>query len=90
LGAHHSTLRGPSGRIFSAERGHERHRWGLIAFDGLASYERYRKRLKTDAESRENFAAAQSKRFILREERTFLEVVDGTFGVPSVPPATGV
>src|SRR5580658_9499798 len=48
--------------------------WGLIAFDGLASYERYRKRLKTDAESRENFAAAQSKRFILREERTFLEV----------------
>ena len=55
--------------------------WGLIAFDSLASYERYRKRLKTDAESRENFAAAQRKRFILREERTFLEVVDGTFGV---------
>ena len=50
--------------------------WGLIAFDGLASYERYRKRLKTDAESRENFAAAQRKRFILREERTFLRRVE--------------
>jgi hypothetical protein len=57
--------------------------WGLIAFDSLASYERYRQRLKCDPESRENFAAAQAKRFILREERTFLEVVDGTFGVPS-------
>lgn len=57
--------------------------WGLIAFDSLASYEGYRQRLKCDPEGRENFAAAQTKRFILREERTFLEVVDGTFGVPS-------
>jgi hypothetical protein len=59
--------------------------WGLIAFDGLASYEQYRKRLKTDPEARDNFAAAQKNRFILREERTFLEVVDGTFWVPSMP-----
>jgi hypothetical protein len=58
--------------------------WGLIAFDSLASYEAYRARLRTDSESRENFAAAQTKRFILREERTFVEVVDGTFGVPAV------
>ena len=53
--------------------------WGLIAFDSLAAYEAYRARLRTDPRSRENFAKAQSKRFILREERTFLEVVDGTF-----------
>lgn len=26
---------------------------------------------------------AQTKRFILREERTFTEVVDGTFGIPA-------
>jgi len=52
--------------------------WGLIGFDSLAAYERYRQRLRTDPEARENFAMAQSKRFILREERTFLEVVDGT------------
>jgi hypothetical protein len=62
--------------------------WGLIAFDSLASYERYRTRLKSDPESRENFATAQKKRFILREERTFLEVVDGTFGVSSTPTPT--
>jgi NIPSNAP len=57
--------------------------WGLIAFDSLASYEVYRTRLKADAEARGNFQMAQSKRFILREERTFLEVVDGTLGVPA-------
>jgi hypothetical protein len=50
--------------------------WGLIGFDSLASYERYRERLKADAEARENFQMAQSKRVILREERTFLEWVD--------------
>ncbi len=55
--------------------------WGLIAFDSLAAYERYRARLRSDPESRENFAMAQSKRFILREERTFVEIVDGTFGI---------
>ena len=56
---------------------------GLIAFDSLASYENYRARLKSDPESRENFTMAQSKRLILREERTFLEVVDGTLNVPA-------
>lgn len=57
--------------------------WGLIAFDSLASYEAYRARVKSDKEGQENFALAQSKRFILREERTFVQVVDGTFGLPS-------
>jgi len=57
--------------------------WGLIAFDSLASYEAYRARLKTDPEALENFAMAQAKRLVLREERTFLEVVDGTFELPS-------
>jgi len=49
--------------------------WGLIAFDSLATYEAYRARLKADPDARANFAFAQSKRFVLREERTFLEVV---------------
>jgi hypothetical protein len=57
--------------------------WGLIAFDSLASYEAYRGRLKSDREARENFEMAQNKRIILREERNFVEVVDGTFGLPS-------
>src|SRR5213082_2173500 len=50
--------------------------WGLIAFDSLTSYEAYRIRLKADSEGRENFATSQSKRFIFREERNFVEVVD--------------
>jgi hypothetical protein len=57
--------------------------WGLIAFDSLASYETYRARLKSDHEARENFTMAQTKRLILREERNFVEVVDGTFSLPS-------
>ncbi len=61
--------------------------WGLIAFDSLASYERYRASLKTDAEARENFAMAQSKRLILREERNFVEAVDGTLGILPVQKA---
>lgn len=56
--------------------------WGLIAFDSLASYEEYRARLRSDPEAQENFQMAQTKRLILREERNFVEVVDGTFGIP--------
>jgi hypothetical protein len=55
--------------------------WGLIAFESLAEYERYRGRLKSDPEGRDNFAFAESRRLILREERTFVETVDGTFGL---------
>ena len=57
--------------------------WGLISFDSLASYEAYRTRLRSDREARDNFAMAQSKRLILREERSFVEVVEGTYGLPS-------
>ena len=67
--------------------------WGLIAFDSLAAYETYRARLRTDAQGRANFEMAQTKRFILREERSFTEVVDGTFCLPSTslhaPPLRG-
>jgi len=58
--------------------------WGLIAFDSLAAYEGYRARLRGDPEARENFAMAQAKRLILRKERTFLENVDGAFGLAPV------
>lgn len=59
--------------------------WGLIAFESLAAYEQYRIRLKSDPEGRKNFEIAQTKRLILREERNFVEVLDGTFGI--APPA---
>lgn len=56
--------------------------WGLIAFDSLAAYETYRARLRSDSEALANFALAQSKRIILREERNFVQVVEGTFALP--------
>ena len=51
--------------------------WGLVAFDSLAAYETYRARLKQDPEGAQNFALAERERLILREERTFTELVDG-------------
>ena len=55
--------------------------WGLIAFESLAAYEAYRTRLKSDPEAQKNFAMAQARRLILREERNFVELAEGTFGV---------
>ena len=47
----------------------------MITFDGLAAYEAYRARLRSDAASMANFRFAQEKKFILEETRTFLEPV---------------
>jgi hypothetical protein len=55
--------------------------WGLIAFASLAAYETYRARLRSDSEALANFALAQSKRIILREERNFVQVVEGTLAL---------
>jgi len=57
--------------------------WGLISFESLADYEAYRRRLKADTEGQKNFAMAQSLRFIMSEERTFLETVDSTLAIPA-------
>lgn len=54
--------------------------WGIIGFDSLAAYEAYRSRLKADEAGRQNFQRALRQRFILREERSFCEVVEGTLG----------
>lgn len=52
--------------------------WGLISFDSLAAYEQYRDIVRRDGEGARNFAMAQEKQFILKEERTFLRAVAGT------------
>ena len=52
--------------------------WGLIGFDSLGAYERYRAALRTDADGRANFEWAQAARFIVREERSWLEDVVAT------------
>lgn len=56
--------------------------WGLVGFDSLAAYERYRAALRADEEGRANFEWAQAQRFILREERSWLQDVPGTRGLP--------
>ena len=56
--------------------------YGLIAFESLAAYEAYKKRLAGDADARANFAYVREKRFVVREERSFVEIVDATFEQP--------
>ena len=50
----------------------------LFSFESLAAYERYRNALKQDAEGRANFESARTGRFILGEERSWLEDVGAT------------
>lgn len=47
----------------------------MIGFDSLAAYEVYRRRLRIDPASVANFEFAQREKFILREEREWLEPV---------------
>ena len=54
--------------------------FGVIGFENLAEYEAYRERLRVDDEGRANFAFAEERRFILREERSFLRGVPATTG----------
>ena len=58
--------------------------WGLISFANLAAYEAYRTRLKADPEGAENFQFAQERRLILREERSFVQNVEGTLDIAAV------
>lgn len=63
---------------FLPEEGTNDIAFALISFESLAAYESYRKRLRTDPDGRANFDFAQTKRFVLREERSFLEGVPST------------
>ena len=56
--------------------------WALVGFDSLAAYEAYRARLKADHDGQEDAEWTARKRLILREERNFVEMVDGTFNLP--------
>jgi hypothetical protein len=50
--------------------------FGLISFPSLADYEAYRTRLRADAAGAANFRLAETQRFILAEERSFLRRID--------------
>lgn len=48
--------------------------YGVYNIDSLASYERYRGRLRDDPLGRENYEFAKRERFILKENRIFLRL----------------
>ncbi len=59
--------------------------FGLITFESIARYEAYRARLKADPAALANFREAQERRYILREERTFLRGIPETLNQPAMP-----
>ena len=54
--------------------------YGVYSVENLAAYEAYRARLADDPLGRENYAFAQSEKFILREDRTFLKLASAPHG----------
>ncbi len=72
---------------FLPHEGDNAQAWGLVAFDDLAAYERYRARLKRDPAALENLAFAARECFIRREWRTFTEVVAEAFERPAAAAA---
>ena len=57
--------------------------YGIYNIENLAAYEAYRERLATDPLGQENYRFAQSQRFILREDRTFLKLCSTPHGEPT-------
>ena len=50
--------------------------YGLVSSESLAAYEAYRTRIKSDPAGAANLQFADTERFILAEERTFLRKVE--------------
>ena len=70
---------GEPDRLFSpATKAPTTRRGGWSPSPAWPRTKRIARALRTDPESRANFALAQEQRFILREERTFTEAVEGT------------
>ncbi len=54
--------------------------YGIYNIENLAKYETYRACLAADPLGQENYAFAQSERFLLREDRTFLKLCSTPHG----------
>ncbi len=70
---------------FAPHEGSSTLAYGVYNIANLAEYERYRARLAADPLGRENYAFAQEKRFLLREDRTFLKLVSASHGEREKP-----
>ena len=60
---------------FAPHEGSSTRAYGIYHIENLAEYEAYRARLAADPLGRENYAFAQSEKFITREDRTWLTCV---------------
>ncbi|MEL6564405.1 MAG: NIPSNAP family protein [Pseudomonadota bacterium] len=54
--------------------------YGIYHIESLAAYEAYRARLAADPVGHENYVFAQSEKFILKEDRTWLTSVAAAGG----------
>ena len=70
---------------FAPHEGSATTAYGVYTIGSLGEYEAYRARLKADPLARENYALAESERFIRREDRIFLRQVSAPHG-PLVRP----
>ena len=59
------------------------HRFEILQAEDIAGDVSFSQDGRAPRSAIENFTLAQTKRFILREERTFVEVVEGTLGLPA-------
>ena len=57
---------------FAPHEGSSTLAYGIYHVENLAAYEAYRARLAADPVGRENYLFAQSEKFILKEDRTWL------------------
>ena len=65
---------------FAPHEGSSTLAYGIYTIDDFASYEAYRARLAADPLGQENYAFAMREKFLLREDRTFLKLVEGKEG----------
>lgn len=65
---------------FAPHEGSSTLAYGVYSIPSLAAYETYRARLADDPLGRENYAFAQARKFILREDRTFLKLASAPHG----------
>ncbi|WP_299776935.1 NIPSNAP family protein [uncultured Roseobacter sp.] len=68
---------------FAPHEGSSTLAYGLYNIPSLAAYEEYRARLADDPLGCENYAFAQSEKFLLREDRTFLTLASAPHGEPT-------
>ncbi|WP_299613890.1 NIPSNAP family protein [uncultured Tateyamaria sp.] len=65
---------------FAPHEGSSTLAYGIYHIENLAAYEAYRARLTADPLGRENYLFAQSEKFILKEDRTWLTNVSAPKG----------